>query len=162
MSDDLVSACLWPVTDQLIESLLERFGEPVDGYVNGSQVWLRDEPLGQASVAIEYRLHPIARFKQPAGQDHHTLFVDTLDQPSPRELNTLWDGLEAFSAYGDEIEPQQLSSITEMALRIAPELVGLVNHERIGDEWQNANGAVSISQLLRAQLTASDSSTSPR
>ena len=155
MSDDLVSACVWPVTDQLVEALLERFGEPVDGYVNGSQVWLRDEPIGHATLAIEYRLHPIARFKQPAGQDHHTLFVDTLDRPAPRELAILWDGLEAFSAYGDEIEPQQLSAVTDSALGITPELAGLVNHQQIGDEWQNTNGAVSITQLLRAQLTAS-------
>jgi hypothetical protein len=154
MSNQLVSACVWRADDDLVESLLDRFGEPVDGYVNGSQVWLRDEPLANnKSITIEYRLHPVAAFKQPAGQDHHTLFVDTLDQLSPRDLKALWDGLEAFAAYGDEIEPSELSRCATDALGITPGAAGLVDHEKIGDAWQSANGKVSIVELLLQQLS---------
>ncbi len=39
----LVSTCVWRTTPHLIVALDERFGEPVDAYVNGSQVWFRDD-----------------------------------------------------------------------------------------------------------------------
>src|SRR5688500_7847621 len=36
---DLVPTCVWRISPALVIALDERFGEPVDAYVNGSQVW---------------------------------------------------------------------------------------------------------------------------
>ena len=55
-----VSSCLWRATPAIVLLLDERFGEPVDSYVNGAQVWLRDD--GPGGTALEWRLHPVAGF----------------------------------------------------------------------------------------------------
>ena len=70
----------------------------------------------------------------------------------PRPLAGLWDGLEAFPAYGDETEPAQLASLVTTALALAPDATGLVDHQAIGDAWERANGKVSIVGLLIDQL----------
>src|SRR5205823_5420277 len=42
----LVAACEWRVDAALVLALQERYGDPVDAYVNGSQVWLREDGPG--------------------------------------------------------------------------------------------------------------------
>ncbi len=71
-----------------------------------------------------------------------------------RPLTGLWDGLECYAAYGDDIEPQQLASAATAHLARPPDRFGLVDHEVIGDEWERTGGAVSIVALLLAQLEA--------
>jgi hypothetical protein len=66
----------------------------------------------------------------------------------------LWDGLECYAAYGDDIEPQQLVQSATAQLDRPPDRFGLVDHEAIGDEWERAAGAVSIVALLLAALDA--------
>ena len=41
------------------------FAASPDTYVNGSQVWLRDD--GPAGEALEWRLHPVAGYRRPDG-----------------------------------------------------------------------------------------------
>ena len=67
----------------------------------------------------------------------------------------LWDGLEAFAAYGDEVEPATLAAAATEALGIPPDATGLVDHDRIGDEWERSGGRVSIVALLLEQLGGS-------
>ena len=43
----LTPTCVWRASPELIVALDVRFGEPVDAYVNGSQVWLRDDGPGE-------------------------------------------------------------------------------------------------------------------
>lgn len=153
----LVPTCVWRVTPDLVVALDDRFGEPVDAYVNGSQVWLRDD--GPGSIAIEWRLHPVPSYRRPDGVDTYEVFALTAhalatDAPPPAPLERLWDGLEAFAAYGDEVEPANLAAATTAALGIAPDATGLVDHDRIADEWERASGAVSITDRLLAQLGA--------
>jgi hypothetical protein len=69
-----------------------------------------------------------------------------------RPLTSLWDGLECFAAYGDELEPQELAAMATEVLGRAPDGVGLVDHESIGDAWEAARGRVSIVALLLEQL----------
>jgi hypothetical protein len=69
-----------------------------------------------------------------------------------RPLTGLWDGLECFAAYGDEIEPQTLAAQATELLSRAPDRAGLVDHERIGDAWEEARGKVSIIALLLDEL----------
>jgi hypothetical protein len=85
-----------------------------------------------------------------AGQspDAMTLGLDT------RALSTLWDGLECFPAYGDEIEPATLARGATEALGVAPEAAGLVDHDRIGGAWEDARGRVSLTELLLDELRA--------
>ena len=152
----LVPTCVWRITAELVAALDERFGDPMDAYVNGSQTWLRDDGPGES--ALEWRLHPIAGFRRPPSVDSHydlfaavALAVATGDTP-PAEPAELWDGLEAFPAYGDEVEPAPLAAACHAALGIAPDACGLVDHERIADAWEASGGSVSIVDALLAEL----------
>jgi len=148
-------ACVWRATPAVIVALDERFGEPVDAYVNGAQTWLRDD--GPAGIALEWRLHPVAGYRKPSGLDIYEVFaavalaLETGAEP-PAPTESLWDGLEVFPAYGDEVEPAPLAAAAESALGIEPDRAGLVDHDAIADEWERSRGAMSIIDALFVQL----------
>lgn len=149
--------CVWRICPDLVVALDARFGEPLDAYVNGSQVWLRDD--GPGDVAVEWRLHPVAGFRRPSGLATDELFstvalaLATGEAP-PAPPAALWDGLEAFPAYGDDAEPPLLRAAVTEALGIAPDAVGLVDHRSVGDEWERTGGKVSVIDALLRQLEA--------
>lgn len=150
------ATCVWRATPALIVALDERFGEPTDAYVNGSQTWLRDD--GPGGVTLEWRLHPVAAYRRPDGLDTYEVFgavalaVGTGGEV-PAPLESLWDGLEAFPAYDDEIEPAPLAAAVEEALGLEPDAAGLVDHAAIGDKWERSRGQLSIIDALVAELT---------
>ena len=151
-----VATCVWRASAALIVALDHRFGEPVDAYVNGSQVWLRDD--GPGGITLEWRLHPVAGYHRPEGTDTYDVFASAAlalagngDPPAP--LDQLWDGLEAFSAYGDDVEPAPLASACTESLGLAPDAWGLVDHDAIGDRWERAKGGISIVGELLAELS---------
>ena len=152
---DLVPTCVWRLRPEVVVALDERFGEPVDAYVNGSQVWIRDD--GPGGVTLEWRLHPVAGFERPPGMTTHDLFpsialsLETGEEPVTAP-ESLWDGLEAFAAYGDEVEPATLAAAVTDALGIAPDAAGLADHERIGDDWERTGGRISVVSALLDQL----------
>ena len=151
----LVPTCVWRVTPALVVALDERFGEPTDSYVNGSQVWLRDD--GPGGITIEWRLHPVPGYRRPPGVGTYEVFPAAAlaiasEMAPPAPLEQLWEGLEAFPAYGDEAEPAPLRSAVTASLTIEPDAAGLVDHAAVGDEWERTAGAVSIIQSLLAQL----------
>ena len=84
-----------------------------------------------------------------AGDGAHALRLGDETRP----LTSLWDGLECFAAVRRRLEPQRLAAIATELLGRAPDGVGLVDHESIGDAWEAANGRVSIVALLLEQLT---------
>ena len=139
-------------------ALDDLFGEPVDAYVNGSQVWLRDD--GPGGVTLEWRLHPVAGYRRPDGVGTYEVFsaaalaLATGAQP-PAPLEALWEGLEVFPAYGDDVEPQPLAAAAAAALGIPPDASGLVDHEAVADEWERSDRATSIVAALLAQLRPS-------
>lgn len=151
----LVPSCVWRISPELLLALDDRFGEPVDAYVNGSQVWLRDD--GPGGVALEWRLHPVAGYRRPPGLATEEVFdVVTRalaggDEP-PAPVTTLWEGLEAFAAYDDEVEPATLAAACADALGRAPDAAGLADHDLIGDQWEQSAGATSIVAGLLDQL----------
>jgi hypothetical protein len=175
---DLVPTAVWTLTPELVLALDEHLGPPVDSYVNGSQTWLvGDEPDTKAEpgespgdaagdeLILEFRMHPVAGYRLPAGFSHYDVWETVVDQLTQgvdpdvlrlgsevRALAALWDGLEAFPAYGDEIEPARLASLVTAALALPPDRSGLVDHQAIGDAWERANGKVSIVALLVEQL----------
>ena len=61
----LSPAAVWRITPELVAALDERLGPPIDGYVNGTQVWLT--PEGPGDTMLEWRLHPVAEYRAPAG-----------------------------------------------------------------------------------------------
>jgi hypothetical protein len=151
----LVAAVLWRARPELIVALDDRFGEPVDAYVNGSQVWLRDD--GPGAEVLEWRLHPVAAYRRPPATGVHEVFPATAlalatGGTPPAPLEELWDGLEAFAAYDDELEPGPLATAAAAALALEPDAFGLVDHESIGDEWERTRGGISIVGGLLRQL----------
>ncbi|HEY4397411.1 MAG TPA: hypothetical protein VGO28_07030 [Acidimicrobiia bacterium] len=157
------ASAVWRSSPDLLLALDDRFGAPVDSYVNGSQTWLLDN--GPGGVTLEWRLHPVAAYQPPKGLSHYDLWERVIAQlrvggdPSAlalgeevRAVESLWEGLEAFAAYGDEVEPATLAQAGTAALGRAPEAAGLVDHERIGDSWERAWGDVSIVDLLLEEL----------
>lgn len=151
----LVPTCVWRLTPELVVALDERFGEPVDAYVNGSQVWIRDD--GPGGITLEWRLHPVAGFERPTALTTQDLFPSialslATDEAPVTAAESLWDGLEAFPAYDDETEPATLAAACMAALGIAPTGSGLVDHTAIGDAWEAAEGRVSVVNALLEQL----------
>jgi hypothetical protein len=152
---EVVAAALWHLTADLLLAVDDAFGEPVDAYVNGAQVWLRDD--GPAGEALEWRLHPVAGFQRPAAVDAHELLATVVyalrtgDEP-PAPIDSLWEGLEAFPAYGDELEPAPLAAACTAAVGVTPDAYGVVDHDRIGDAWERSSGRTSIVTALFEQL----------
>jgi hypothetical protein len=153
-----VASAVWRSRPEVVLALDERFGEPLDAYVNGSQVWLRDD--GPHAMPLEWRLHPVARYRRPEGVGTYEVFSAVAlalarGEAAPAPVEELWDGLEVFAAYGDEIEPQPLAAAAAEALGIEPDAFGLVDHDRIADEWERTRGGVSIVADLLRQLGGS-------
>jgi hypothetical protein len=151
----LVPTCVWRVTPAVVVALDERFGAPVDAYVNGSQVWLRDD--GPDGVTLEWRLHPVAGYARPAGLSTDAVFPSVAlalarGEEPPAPPDTLWEGLEAFPAFADEVEPATLATAAAGALGFRPDVAGLADHEAVGDAWEAAAGRFSIVAALLDQL----------
>jgi hypothetical protein len=158
-----VATAIWTIAPELVLALDAQLGPPVDSYINGSQTWLVDE----GPVTLEWRLHPVAGYRPPAGVSTYDIWESVVAQLSAhtdphalhqgdevRPLTGLWDGLECYVAYGDDIEPQQLAHTATEQLGRPPDRFGLVDHEEIGDAWERAGGGVSIVALLLSQLEA--------
>lgn len=158
----LIPTALWWITPELVAALDRSLDAPVDSYVNGSQTWFTGD-----EQTLEWRLHPVAGFEMPAGLSHYDLWERVVDElqsggsadaleldGETRGLATLWDGLECFPAYGDDLEPATLSRRATDQIGITPELCGLVDHDKVGDAWEATHGAVSIVRLLADQLNS--------
>ena len=146
------STAVWRIRPELVLALAEHLGEPVDRYVNGSQTWFTESPGG---VALEWRLHPVAGYQLPKGLTHNDIWdvvVESLIGHVRLRPEDVWDGLECFAAYGDDIEPGTLAAAATQELGAAPDAAGLVDHESVGDDWERSRGAVSIIDLLLQQL----------
>ncbi|HVM07333.1 MAG TPA: hypothetical protein VM345_02630 [Acidimicrobiales bacterium] len=139
---------VWRISPELIAALDEKFGDPVDAYVNGSQTWLIEN--GPNETTLEWRLHPVSAYERPKGIDTYAVFRSAADGRT--EPATLWDGLEAFPAYDDEMTVEQLRASVVEALGLEPDASGEVEHDAIGDEWESTSGRISIVDRLFDQL----------
>jgi hypothetical protein len=155
--NQLVATALWTVSSSLIVALDERFGEPIDSYVNGSQVWLRVD--GPNDITLEYRLHPIGGYQRPKGMRTDEVLSRVAlglatDEPAEVGFAALWEGLEVFVAFDDEgpLTPQQLAEIGEANLGQPSTACGMVDHEGIALRWQQSERTTSIVSELLAQL----------
>ena len=154
-----IATAVWKVSPELLLAVDEHLGPPVDSYVNGSQTWFTGEPV------LEWRLHPVAGFRMPPGVSPYDLWEAVVGalaagtDPTTLTLGgataglaDLWDGLECFPAYDDELEPVAVVARAAAQIPIAPTLSGLVDHDTVGDAWERSDGAVSIMALLTEQL----------
>lgn len=154
---------VWRVTPAVVAALDQQLGPPVDGYVNGTQTWLTDD--GPGGATLEWRLHPVGGFRAPEGASPDDLFdvvVGALaaggdPEALPvgaerRPLGSLWDGLECFPAYGDEMEPAILARAATDTLGIPPDAAGLVDHGRIGEAWERSGRGISLTEMLLDEL----------
>jgi hypothetical protein len=157
-----IATTVWVVSPDVVLALDERLGPPVDAYVNGAHTWFTEGPAG---ATLEWRLHPVAAYRAPRGLSHEDVWEAVVAALSTgadaaalrlgdetRPLTSLWDGLECFPAHGDDVEPATLAAAAAERLGRAPERAGLVDHDRVGDAWEHAHGAVSIVALLLEQL----------
>ena len=150
-----VAACVWRIRPEVVLALDDRFGEPVDTYVNGSHVWLRDD--GPSGAELEWRLHPVAGLKRPPGMGVYDMLDTVLwalrgngDLAVP--LAGLWGGLEAFVCDGADVEPVPLAAAATQSLGLTPDAFGMVDHEAIGDRVEATNWQVSVIDALIEQL----------
>lgn len=157
-----VATTVWRCSPGLVVALDERLGPPVDGYVNGTQTWLTD--AGPGGVTLEWRLHPVSGFRPPRGVGPYDLWDEVTGHLAAgadpdslplgeerRPLSSVWDGLECY-AVDDPIEPAPLAAAAGDLLGLAPDAVGLVDHDRIGRAWEQSRGQVSIVALLLEEL----------
>jgi hypothetical protein len=153
------ATAIWRISPELVQAIDAGLGVPVDSYVNGSQTWFTGEP------ALEWRLHPSAGYRPPAGLSPYDLWesvtaaltrgTEATALPLAGEVRALaeiWDGLECFPAYGDELEPATVVRRAAEHLTLSPDASGLVDHTTVGDAWESSEGAVSIITLLERQL----------
>jgi hypothetical protein len=159
----LTATTVWTISPELVLALDATLGLPIDSYLNGSQTWLVED----GPITLEWRLHPVAGYRAPAGMSTYDLWESIVAQLSAngdphalrlgdevRPLTAMWDGLESYEAYGEDLEPSRLAAVAAAQLGRAPDRFGLVDHDAIGDAWERANGAVSIVALLLAALEA--------
>lgn len=157
--------CVYRVDAALVELLDERLGPPLDSYVRGWQVWL--EAHGPAGETLEWRLHPPAGFAMPRGVNPHDLFevvlqgLSGLDDPDTqpfaagkeqRRLADVWEVLEVFPTFGDDIPPERLVAIAEDVLGRRPDAAGTADHARLGDRFKAERGGFSVGEALLATL----------
>lgn len=150
-----VPTCVWRISAELVLALDDTFGEPTDTYVNGSQVWLLDN--GPGAATLEWRLHPAPGFTLPAATSAFELLASVVwdlraATSGAVALDALWDGLEAFPAYADEVEPVPLAATVTEVIGIAPDAFGTVDHTPIGDAWEHSQRTVSVIEMLLEQL----------
>lgn len=161
-----VASCLWTVRPALVEALARRLGPPLDAYLNGSHTWHTDAgPGADDGRTLEWRLHPAPGYRAPRGTSPYDCWDTVLAQlragadpdhlrlgEETRTLRSLWEGLECFVAFGDDLEPARLAATATERLGIPPDACGLVDHERVAAAWERNRGATSILDLLREQL----------
>ena len=161
------ATCVYRVDPALVEALDMHLGPPLDSYVRGWQVWLEDN--GPAEERLEWRLHPPARFRMPAGVNPHDLFEVVLDGlaaaddpaaddfPAGKERRTLaqvWEVLEVFPAFDDVIPPEALANAVAAALGgRRPDASGRADHDRLGDLWKGRRGDFSVGAALLEVLS---------
>jgi hypothetical protein len=76
----------------------------------------------------------------PAGKEH-------------RRLSEVWEALEVFPAFDDEVPVDELVAAVTSALGgRRPDVAGLIDHGRLGDRWKGAKGNLSVAGVLLDEL----------
>ena len=106
----------------MVIALDDRFGEPLDTYVNGSQVWMRDD--GPAGAVLSGGCTPLPATGDRPGSTTEEVFPVTAlalahGEPTAAPIEDLWEGLECFAAYVSDVEPATLAAAASESIGIA-------------------------------------------
>lgn len=147
---DLVSLYDLKKHCDLLKLLVDVHGEPIDSYWNGSHTWFTQED----KCLIEWRIHPVSGFRMPEASRPEELFTMALEN----EVDPLhyWEGLEVFPVEEHQFDEESFSKYCTERLGTAPDFVGYVDHETVGNDYERNNGNVSIISLLAKQLKESN------
>ncbi len=159
----LTATTVWRVSPELVRALDERLGPPDDSYVNGTQLWLLDTL--DATPTLEWQLHPAPGYRTPKGLSPYEVWdavtgaLATGTHASgirlgeeQRGVDGLWDGLECYPPFGDDLEPATLTGAVTEHLGVAPDAAGLVDHDAIGRAVERDQRGISITEMLLEQL----------
>jgi hypothetical protein len=135
--------------NDICTKLYSIFGEPVDSYWNGSNTWF-DEPSDFVDISIEWRLHPISGFEMPKACRPEELF--TLMVENKVDLTHYIEGLEVFPTDENDISIEKFSDYIFQKIGLEPDYIGYVDHDIIGNQFEQSNGDTSIIQCLKEQL----------
>ncbi|MDX1619731.1 MAG: hypothetical protein R3320_01985 [Nitriliruptorales bacterium] len=152
---------IFDVDADLLSALEAALGPPLDSYLMGWQVWLHE--IDEQDVELEFRLHPPAGFEQPDGMSHHDLWDEVIVQVADgvadlelgsehRTVGSLWQVLEVFPAFGEDVEPEQLRRWVEELLGREALGAGEVDHERLGGRWKRRGHEFDLASALRAAV----------
>ena len=152
--------CVFHCDAQLVLALEAAFGPPVDSYVLGWQVWLQPAATG---VELEYRLHPPADYRTPAGISHHDVWEAVVSQladgvdrlrlgTEERELREVWTLLETYPAFGDALTPDEVRRLAEEALGRPADAAGSVDHDLLNGRWARRPGGFDLVAALLEQV----------
>lgn len=175
-----ISPALLVALDEHLGAPVDSYLNGTQAWLTPEPTAVPDPTVG---ITLEWRLHPPAGFRIPNGCTHHDLWdeaqagVAGLAAESPgaaapsdaagdaqsvitvgdeqRALASLWEGLECFPAYGDEIEPAALGARAADLLPVAATASGLVDHGRIGSAWEKSGGKSSLVAMLLDELGVS-------
>ena len=64
----------------------------------------------------------------------------------------MWDGLECFAAYGDDLEPAPLAQAATAASRDRPTRSASSTTSASATAWEHAAGTTSIVEMVFAEL----------
>ena len=160
-----VATTVWTISPELVLALDAQLGLPVDSYLNGSQTWLVED----GPITLEWRLHPVAGYRAPAGVSTYDLWETIVAQLSATaDPHALRLGDRGAAAHRDVGRPRVLRGLRRRPRAPAARGRGdraarararslrprrpRSDRRRVGA----ANGAVSIVALLLAQLEARD------
>ena len=136
---------------RLVLALDEHLGPPVDSYLNGSQTWITDD--GPGGESLEWRLHPVAGYRLPRDLSHYDLWEQVVGgavggRRSRRAAPSGSERAHARARCGTGSSASRRTATTSSRLRSRrrrptalgrpPDAVGLVDHERIGTAWEQA------------------------
>lgn len=133
----------------ICNELHKRLGDPVDSYWNGSHTWF-DEPEIWGDLRIEFRLHPVSNFVMPEASRPEELFELILEEKV--DLTHYLEGLEVFPVDENALSVDQFNNYLYEKLGIEPDITGFVDHEQIGNTYEQSGGNISVVSALVEQL----------
>lgn len=133
----------------ICNELHKQLGDPVDSYWNGSHTWF-DEPEMFRDLRVEFRLHPAMGFVMPEASRPEELFELILEHKV--DVAHYLEGLEIFPVDENDLTLEEFEEYVISKIGVEPDYAGFVDHEEIGNTYEQSGGKISIVEALVEQL----------
>lgn len=133
----------------ICNELHKRLGDPVDSYWNGAHTWF-DEPEIWGDIRVEFRLHPVIGFVMPEASRPEELFDLILEEKV--DVTHYLEGLEVFPVDENDLSIEEFKNYIEEKIGFEADFAGFVDHEEIGNTYEQSGGKISIISALVEQL----------